>query len=143
MLWTAPLVTQFTRTAAFLPAADLAVSDSDLVLTLDLPGLTAEDLSIEVQDNELTVRGERKPREALDGTSYVYAQRPFGCFEHRVPLPRGIDAEAITASMEHGVLSLIVPRPAPLKPRKIEIGAKVEQQIDAEAEERELAAAPA
>jgi HSP20 family protein len=135
MLWTAPLLTQLTRSAAFLPAADLAVSERDLVLTLDLPGLTAEDLSIEVHNNELTVRGERKPREAIDGTSYVYAQRPFGAFEHRVQLPKGIDADSITANMEHGVLSLIVPKPEPSKPRKIAIGA--------EAEERELEAASA
>jgi HSP20 family protein len=135
MLWTAPLLTQFTRTGAFLPAADLAVGESDLVLTLDLPGLTAEDLSIEVQNAELTVRGERKPREASDDASYVYAQRPFGAFEHRIQIPDGVDADNITASMEHGVLSLIVPKPEPIKPRKIEIGAKTE--------ERELETAPA
>ena len=135
MLWTAPLLTQFTPTAAFLPAADLAVSESDLVLTLDLPGLTAEDLSVEVHNDELTVRGERKPREAGDGTSYVYAQRPVGVFEHRVQIPSGVDVDNITASMEHGVLSLIVPKPEPLKPKKIEIGSKTE--------ERELEAASA
>ncbi len=128
MLWTAPLMTQLTRSAAFLPAADLAVSDSDFVLTLDLPGLTAEDLSIEVRDNELIVRGEREPRKAGDGMSYVYAQRPFGSFEHRVALPKGVDADRITANMENGVLSLIVPKPEPIKPRKIEIGSRSEQR---------------
>ncbi len=127
MLWTAPLVTQFTRSAAFLPAADLAVSESDLVLTLDLPGLTAEDLEIEVRNDELTVRGERKPREAQDGASYVYAQRPFGTFEHRIQLPGGVDADSITASMEHGVLSLIIPKP--VKERAtIPIGSGTEQR---------------
>ena len=135
MLLTAPLLTQFTRTAGFLPAADLAVSDSDLVLTLDLPGLTAEDLEIEVRDDALIVRGERRPREAGDGTSYVYAQRPVGSFEHRIQIPSGVDADAITASVEHGVLSLIVPKPEPAKPRKIQIGSANEA--------RELEAAPA
>jgi HSP20 family protein len=122
-------------TAAFLPAADLAVSESDLVLTLDLPGLTPEDLAIEVQNDELTVRGERKPREASDATSHVYAQRPFGKFEHRIQIPDGVDADSITASMEHGVLSLIVPKPEPVKPKKIAVGSK--------RQERELEAAPA
>ena len=135
MLWTAPLFSPFARSAAFLPAADLAVSDSDLVLTLDLPGLTSEDLSIEVRNDELTVRGERKPREASDGTSYVYAQRPFGPFEHRIQIPRGVDADSITASMQHGVLSLIIPKPEPMAPKKIEIAAKTDQ--------RELESAPA
>ena len=128
MLWTAPRLTQFTRMAGLLPAADLAVSDSDLVLTLDLPGLTAEDLEIEVRNDELTVRGERRPREAGDGTSYVYAQRPFGAFEHRIQIPSGVDADAIAASMQDGVLSLIVPKPEPIKPKKIEIAAKSEER---------------
>jgi HSP20 family protein len=128
MLWTAPLLTQFTRTAAFLPAADLVVSESDLVLTLDLPGLTPEDLEIEVQNDQLTVRGERKPREAGDATSYLYAQRPFGAFEHRIPIPDGVDADSITASMQHGVLSLIVPKPEPVKPKKIAIGSMREER---------------
>ncbi len=136
MLWTdpfVPLLTQFTKQAAFIPAADLAVSDSDLVLTLDLPGLTPEDLSIEVQDGQLTVRGERKRSQGEEGTSYVYAQRPFGAFEHRIQIPQGVDTDAITASMEHGVLSLIVPKPEPLKPRKI--------AIETNKEERQLAGA--
>jgi HSP20 family protein len=87
------------RTAAFVPAADLAVSESDLVLRLDLPGLTPEDLTIEVHNDELRVRGERQPREASDATSYVYAQRPSGAFEHRIQIPAGVDPSAITASM--------------------------------------------
>ena len=135
MLLTAPLLPQLTRPAAFLPAADLAISESDLVLTLDLPGLTREDVSIQVQSDELTVRGERRPREADDGTSYVYAQRPFGSFEHRIRIPNGVDADSITANMQHGVLSLIVPKPEPIKPKKIEIGSR--------SEERELETAPA
>lgn len=72
MLWTdpfAPLPTQFTRQAGFLPVGDLSVSDSELVLALDLPGLTPADLSIEVQGTELTVRGERKRPEAEQGTT--------------------------------------------------------------------------
>ncbi|MDP8967084.1 MAG: Hsp20/alpha crystallin family protein [Actinomycetota bacterium] len=136
MLWTdpfVPLLAQYTRNAAFIPAGDLAVSENDLVLTLDLPGLTPEDLSIEVQDGELTVRGERRRPQGEEGTSYAYAQRPFGAFEHRVQIPQGVDTDAITASMENGVLSLIVPKPEPLKPRKIE--------IETNKEERQLAAA--
>lgn len=130
MLWTdafAPLFVQ-SRRAAFVPAADLTVSESDLVLTLDLPGLTAEDLAIEVQDTQLTVRGERARPQAAEGTAYVYAQRPFGAFEHRIQIPQGVDPDAITASMRDGVLSLIVPKPEPLKPKRISIGAAARQE---------------
>jgi HSP20 family protein len=124
MLWAdpfAPLRAQL-QTSAFLPRADLAVSETDLVLTLDLPGLTPEDLSIEVQGNELTVRGERKAPELGENAAYLYAQRPFGAFEHRIQVPHGVNADAITASMRNGVLSLIVPKPEQLKPKKVQIG---------------------
>lgn len=134
MIWTngfAPLLTQFSRPAAFLPAADLLVSGSDVVLTLDLPGLTSDDVSIEMQGTQMTVRGVRRRPELQEGTTYACAQRPFGGFEHRIELPEGVDPESISASMEHGVLSLIVPKPEPAKPRRIAVETK---EVDRELE---------
>lgn len=131
MLWADPYTQRLSRlhrTAAFVPMADLAVSESDLVLTLDLPGLAPEDISIDVQDDVLTVRGERKRAQVGSGTSFAYVQRPFGAFEHRIGLPKGVDRAAITASMKDGVLSLIVPRPERLKPQKISIGSTDEER---------------
>jgi HSP20 family protein len=125
MLWSdpfAPLMSQLTRPAAFMPAADVAVSGDDLVLTMDVPGLSSEDLSIEVQDTQLVVRGERKRPEVAEGTSYAHAERPFGAFERRIQVPAGIDADHITASLDNGVLSLIVPKPERMKPKTIQIG---------------------
>jgi len=131
MLWADPYsqrLSQLHRTGAFVPMADLAVSDADIVLTLDLPGLTPDDVSIDVQDGQLTVRGERTRPEVGEGTGYVYVQRPFGAFEHRIGLPKGVDPAAITASMQDGVLSLIVPKPERLKPQRIAIGSKDEER---------------
>lgn len=131
MLWADPYsqrLSQLHRTAAFVPLADLAVSEGDLVLTLDLPGLTPDDVSIDVQDGQLTVRGERKRPQVDGGTSYAYVQRPFGAFEHRIGLPRGVDPAAITASMKDGVLSLIVPKPERLKTQRIAIGSTDEER---------------
>ena len=141
MLWTdpfAPLLSQFTRQAGFLPVGDLSVSDTELVLALDLPGLTPEDLSIEVQGTQLTVSGERTRPEIEEGASYLYAQRPFGGFEYRVQIPEGVDPDSITASMENGVLSLIVPKPAPLQPKRIAIGSKQQEELGATEEDRQL-----
>ena len=131
MLWADPYsqrLSQLRRTAAFVPMADLAVSENDAVLTLDLPGLTPDDVSIDVEDGQLTVRGERKRPEVGEGMSYVYVQRPFGAFEHRIGLPRGVDPASISASMKDGVLSLIVPKPERLKPQRIAIGSKDEER---------------
>ena len=77
MLWAdvfTPLSVQPNR-ATFLPAADVTVSDSDLVLTLDLPGFTADDLEIEVVDGYLAVRGERKRPETAEGTRWAHNER--------------------------------------------------------------------
>lgn len=115
------LVRSPLRNLAFVPAADVSVSDNDIVLTLDVPGLTAEDVDIEVVDNTLVVRGERRRGDAPEGTHYAHLERGVGRFERSVRLPVGVDADAVTASLENGVLSLIVPKPAEARPRAIPI----------------------
>jgi HSP20 family protein len=131
MLWTdpfAPITGKHAPLATFLPAADVAISGDDLVVTMDVPGLTAEDLSIEVKDTSLLVRGERKRPLVAEGTSYTHVERPFGAFERHVRVPRGTDPDRITASLDNGVLSLIVPKPERLKPKAIRIGTATEQR---------------
>ena len=124
----APFFTQVPRAATFLPPADVTVSEGDLVLTLDLPGLTADDVSIELVDGFLTVRGERKRPEPADGTTWVHSERAFGSFTRRIAVPKGVDADAITASMDNGVLSLIVPKPERLQPKTIQIASSADQK---------------
>lgn len=123
-----PLVSQVARTPAFLPATDVAVSDGDLVLTMDVPGLTQQDLSIELLDGYLVVRGERKLTEALEGANMTHRERAFGTFERRIKVPDGIDPDAITASLDNGVLSLIVPKPERMRPKAITIGTGVDSE---------------
>jgi HSP20 family protein len=114
--------------AGFLPPADLTVSGNDLVLTMDLPGLTADQLEIQVLNGELVIRGERTRPELTEGSRWAFSERTFGRFERRVRLPQGVDADAITASMDNGVLSLIVPKPETLKPKTIAIGSGTQQR---------------
>ena len=112
----------------FLPAADVTVGENDMVLTMDLPGMTADELDIQAVDGELIVRGERHRPELPEGSRWAFSERSFGAFERRIRLPKGIDSDAITASMENGVLSLIVPKPEVLKPKTIAIGTGSEQR---------------
>jgi HSP20 family protein len=124
MLWTetfSPFTWQLGRTA-FHPAADVTLSDNDVVLTLDLPGLTADDVEIELADGYLAVRGERRRPELPDGSRNAHSERGYGRFERRIALPGGVDPDAITASMDNGVLSLIVPKPDRMVRRTIAIG---------------------
>jgi HSP20 family protein len=123
-----PLFPRVGGTAAFTAPADVVVSENDLVLTMDLPGLTSEDLEIDLTDGYLSVRGERRPPEVGEGKSFVHTERPFGAFERRIKLPDGVDPDKIMARMDNGVLSLIVPKPERLKPRSITIGTGSEQR---------------
>ena len=141
MLWTDPFAPFLIhgRTPGFLPAADVALSDGDMVLTLDLPGLTADELEIELRDTFLTVRGERRRPDVAEGTTWAHSERAFGRFERRIRVPEGVDPERITASMSDGVLSLIVPKPERIKPKTIAISARPA----AREEQRELEGASA
>jgi HSP20 family protein len=138
MLWSDPFASfpfaSVPRGSAFLPPVDVTAGDGDMVLTLDLPGLTTDDVDIQLVDDALTVRGARKRPALTDGTTWAHAERAFGVFERTFRVPRGVDPDSIAATMENGVLSLIVPKPERLKPRKIAIGGGAEQrELDAAA----------
>ena len=131
MLWRDPFAletSQLSRPSLLVAPLDVAVSQDDLVLTMDVPGFRSDELSIEVEDRYLTVRGERKRPQAADGTTYVHVERPFGAFERRITVPGGVDPERITASLHDGVLSLIVPKPERLKPKAIAIDGGTQQR---------------
>ena len=118
--------TAFDPTSAsrgWLPAMDLFETAEAFVLRADLPGLKQEDVKIEVEDNHLTLSGERArdPREGQDG--FFRLERPAGEFTRTLTIPKGVDAESITASFDNGVLEVQIPKPEQAKPRRIEIKA--------------------
>jgi HSP20 family protein len=104
------------------PAMDLVETDEHFVLRADLPGLTESDVNIELEDNVLTVSGERKAEHESKGEGFYRVERAFGSFSRSLTLPKGIDPEAVEASFENGVLEVRVPKPEERKPRKITIG---------------------
>jgi len=140
---------EMSRTAAlrsFLPAADVVVSDEDVTVVMDVPGLTVENLSIELQDDVLTIRGERAfPYETGDRRVWQRIERGFGTFERVLRVPKGLDPEQISASITDGVLTVHVPKPEARKPRRIAIANGSTQTIEgAEAQDqRELAGSTA
>lgn len=125
-----PFAPLFHRTTAFAAPADVIVGEGDMLLTMDLPGLTADDLEIELLDGFLAVRGERRRPEVGDGKAFAHAERPFGRFERRFRVPEGVDPDAVIARMDHGVLSLIVPKPERLKPKTIAIGTGEQRELE-------------
>jgi HSP20 family protein len=118
----------------WLPAMDLIETEDHFVLRADLPGLSEEDVNIEVEDRVLTVSGERKAEHEVSKEGYHRVERAFGSFSRALTLPEGIDPDAVQATFDRGVLEVRIPKPEERKPRKVAIGVGGRQQtIEGEA----------
>jgi HSP20 family protein len=106
----------------WMPAMDLVESGDHFVLRADLPGLSEEDVKIELEDTTLTISGERAAEHESNDEGYYRLERAFGAFSRTLQLPKGIDPEAVTAGFDRGVLEVRIPKPEQRKPRRIEIG---------------------
>jgi HSP20 family protein len=106
----------------WMPAMDLVETEGHFVLRADLPGLSEEDVNIELEDRVLTVSGERKAEHPESQDGYLRVERAFGSFSRSLTLPEGIDPESVAASFDRGVLEVQIPKPEERKPRKISIG---------------------
>jgi HSP20 family protein len=123
-------------TRRWAPAMDLIEKDDHLVLKADLPGLSENDVRIEVQDNVLTVSGERKTESEEKRQGYYRMERAFGGFSRSVTLPDGIDADKVDASFDKGVLEVKIPKPEERKPQRIAIGAGRSKDVEGTATEK-------
>lgn len=111
---------------AFVPPADLLVDDEGVTVYMDVPGLRSDNLDIELENDVLTIRGERPFPYARDAGSGPVRriERGFGRFERTLRVPRGLDPEAIDAALSDGVLTLRIPKPETMRPRRVEIKAQ-------------------
>ena len=105
----------------WVPPVDLVEAEDHFLLKADLPGLSDEDVSIEVQDGTLTISGERRAEHEAHERGWYRIERSFGSFSRSLTLPDGVDADAISARFENGVLEVSIPKPEERKPRRVEI----------------------
>ena len=108
----------------WVPAMDLMEADDHFVLRADLPGLGEEDVSIEIQDNTLTISGERTSEHEERQRGWYRLERSFGRFSRSLTLPEGVDPEAVAAEFDKGVLEVRIPKPEERKPRRVAIKAR-------------------
>ena len=113
---------QSTTPQSWVPAIDVWETDSELVYAFDLPGMSEEEISIEVHDDTLTVSGERRKATEERGDRFYRFERRYGSFARAVGLPAGVDDAKIAASYVNGVLEVKVPKPEEAKPRRIQLG---------------------
>jgi HSP20 family protein len=123
----------------WVPAMDLVEEGERFVLRADLPGVREDDVQIELEDDVLTISGERKAEHEQRGEGYYRIERSSGRFSRSLTLPEGIDPDSIHASFENGVLELSVPKPEQRKPRRVAISVGAKPDVDTTASE----AAPA
>jgi HSP20 family protein len=107
----------------WVPALDVLEADTEVVYAFDLPGIPEDQISIEVQDDTLTVSAQRERGAEESGDRFYRFERRYGAFSRAVGLPQGVDDSKIEARYTDGVLEIHVPKPAEAKPRKIELAA--------------------
>jgi len=106
-----------------LPSMDVTETDKQIEITAELPGLEEKDVQINVADNLLTIRGEKKAEKEEKDKNYRLVERSYGSFERTLELPDGVNLDAIQASIAKGVLKVTVPKPAPAQVKKIDVKA--------------------
>ena len=105
----------------WIPATDLVEEGDHYVLRADLPGVGEDDVKVELEDNVLTVSGERKSEHEQRKNGYYRIERASGRFARSLTLPEGVDADSIKARFENGVLEVSIPKPAERKPHRVAI----------------------
>lgn len=118
----------FTRTfgesgeaRSWTPAIDVFERDDAIVLKAELPGLGADDVNVEIDDNVLTISGERKFTDTVEENRYYRVERSYGAFRRSLTLPQGIKEDAVQARFADGVLEVTVPKAEVIAPRKVTI----------------------
>jgi HSP20 family protein len=122
----------------WMPAVNVEESGDELVLTAEVPGMTAEDIDIELENNILTLRGEKsfESTEGEDDKRYHVWERSYGSFLRSFTLPRTVRAEEIKAEYNSGILTIRMPKAPEAKSRKIQIGAESRAKTEVRTEKK-------
>lgn len=113
--------TQESNLTTWAPAVDIFENEHDLVVKADLPDVKPEELDIRVENNILTIRGERKFEKKVDEKNYLRVERSYGSFARSFSLANTVNSEAIKADYKDGVLTLTIPKREEAKPKQIKV----------------------
>jgi HSP20 family protein len=109
--------------SAWRPAVDVRETAEGYAISFELPGTEKEDVSVEVHDNVLTVKGEKKATEVSEGERRHHVERVYGCFTRAFTLPNEVDGDAVKANFQNGVLTVEIPKAEEQKPTVVKIDA--------------------
>lgn len=112
---------QDSNLTSWAPAADIYETEQALVVKVDLPDVDPKELDIRVENNLLTIRGERKFENKVSESNYLRVERAYGSFARSFALANTVNAEAIQADYQNGVLMLTIPKREEAKPKQIKV----------------------
>ncbi len=107
--------------SSWTPAVDIYETEHEIVLSAEVPGIDEKDIEIKVEENTLTLRGERKFEKETQEENFHRIERAYGSFFRSFSLPHYVDQTKIKAEHEHGVLKVVLPKKSESKPRKVTI----------------------
>ena len=103
-----------------IPSIDISETDNAIEISAEMPGLERNDVDISIEDDTLTIRGEKRVEEGQKDKNVQHSERTYGVFLRVLQLPPGIDPSTVQATMSNGVLKITIPKPAKPEPKKIE-----------------------
>lgn len=109
------------ETMEWLPNVDMIDSDGEYIITAETPGMSKDDIDIDVQEGVLTLSGEKKESKEHESAHHRYFERRYGSFERSFTLPRAVDAEKVKAEYKDGVLTIHLPKTEGSRGRKVKI----------------------
>ena len=104
-----------------MPVTDVTETDKEIEINAELPGLEEKDLQINLSDNVLTIKGEKKAEKERKEKDFRMVERSYGAFERTIELPEGVNPDSIKATIAKGVLTVTVSKPAPAQAKTIEV----------------------
>lgn len=112
---------QRERGAVWSPSVNVREDTDNFYIEAELPGMSKDDIQLEVEHNMLSIKGERTFEKKEEGENYHFVERSYGSFYRSFTLPKNVDGEAIGAEYKDGVLIVTVPKKEEVKPKKVEI----------------------
>jgi len=112
------------KTGVMMPTINIYEKDDQVVVEADVPGIKEEDLSIEVAEDHLTIRGERKSEEEIDEKDVYRREVSYGSFVRVIPLPTGVDKDKADAELRDGILKVVLPKAQEEQPKTTKIKVK-------------------
>jgi HSP20 family protein len=108
-------------TEEILPAIDLYETNDSYVVEAELPGLKQNEIDVNIEEDSLVIKGEKKREKELKEDNYHRAERFYGKFERRIALPSNIDKDKVKASYKDGILKISIPKKEEAKPKQIKV----------------------